>query len=157
MSALLVVAGLSILAAAHKAITGSNVKANQTRYTGIETAPNVAASGYGVSQPAQEFNRPGPLPIALEASNLPRINPLVALTPTALVRGGQYQDLIRNTSQSRDYRGSTQAERDARVNLTQYPTNTMINSRMEEAIRQARELAGIQPVVPTENGVIVPL
>jgi hypothetical protein len=130
----------------------------QAKVTGVDTPANVAANGYPqkgiqVTLPA----RPGPVPLAVEASGLPLVNPLVDLAPTALVRGGQYQSLIRNTGQSYDYRGPTQAERDARTSFTSYPTSTMINSRMEEAIRDARELAQLQQEAPVSGGALVPL
>lgn len=100
-----IAAGLLLLASAHKALTGSSVQALQTKITGVDTKSNVAANGYDQTPPAQVPSKPSPMPIALAASGLPTVNPLVDLTPNEVIRGGQYSSLIKNTGQSYDFRG----------------------------------------------------
>jgi hypothetical protein len=139
------VAAFVILAAsAYKALRGSNISALTKKYTGIESPPNISAAGYDQKPPAPTANRPGPLPIALEGSGLPLTNPLVDLVPTALARGGNYSSLIRNTNQNFDPRGPLPEERAARLGSNQYPLPFLINERMEEAIKDSRELSQFQ-------------
>jgi hypothetical protein len=140
------VAAFVILAAsAYKALKGSNISALSAKYTGIATPENISAAGYDQKPPAPAANRPGPLPIALEGSGLPLTNPLVDLVPTALARGGNYASLIRNTNQNRDPRGALPEERAARLGTNQFPLPFLINERMEEAMKDSRELSQFQP------------